>query len=122
MAPPVNNSFWSYLLWSPVIVVKEKYPRVWGHSGTKYQGQGVVSSSFRRRLSVDESFSPPFFSSWTFFYFGLVLDPCREVLDLAGKAVVVGATTDDVDRVCHDAAVERGAYPSPLNYHGFPKR
>lgn len=46
----------------------------------------------------------------------------REVLDLAGKAVKVGATTDDVDRVCHEAAVERGAYPSPLNYQGFPKR
>ncbi|CAM9153349.1 unnamed protein product [Laminaria digitata] len=45
----------------------------------------------------------------------------REVLDLAGQAVKIGATTDDVDRVCHDAAVERGAYPSPLNYHGFPK-
>lgn len=47
---------------------------------------------------------------------------CREVLDLAGQAVKVGATTDDVDRVCHEAAVERGAYPSPLNYSGFPKR
>lgn len=46
----------------------------------------------------------------------------REVLDLAGQAVKVGATTDDIDRVCHEAAVERGAYPSPLNYSGFPKR
>ncbi|CAN0189400.1 unnamed protein product, partial [Ectocarpus sp. 4 AP-2014] len=45
----------------------------------------------------------------------------REVLDLAGQAVKVGATTDDIDRVCHEAAVERGAYPSPLNYQGFPK-
>eukprot|EP00904_Undaria_pinnatifida_P000163 jgi/Undpi1/10147/HiC_scaffold_28.g12601.m1 len=45
----------------------------------------------------------------------------REVLDLAGEAVKVGATTDDVGRVCHNATVERGAYPSPLNYHGFPK-
>lgn len=34
----------------------------------------------------------------------------------------IGATTDDVDRACHEAAVERGAYPSPLNYFGFPKR
>ncbi|CAM9101458.1 unnamed protein product, partial [Hapterophycus canaliculatus] len=45
----------------------------------------------------------------------------REVFDLAGQAVKVEATTDDVDRVCHEAAVARGAYPSPLNYHGFPK-
>lgn len=49
-------------------------------------------------------------------------DVHREVLDLAGQAVKVGATTDDIDRVCHEAAVERGAYPSPLNYQGFPKR
>ena len=46
----------------------------------------------------------------------------REVLDLAGKAVAVGATTDDIDRACHEATVARGAYPSPLNYFGFPKR
>lgn len=58
---------------------------------------------------------------WSLYrnYFPLT---CREVLDLAGKAVKVGATTDDVDRACHEAAVERGAYPSPLNYFGFPKR
>lgn len=43
-------------------------------------------------------------------------------MDLAGKAVAVGATTDDVDRACHEAAVARNAYPSPLNYFGFPKR
>ncbi len=43
-------------------------------------------------------------------------------MDLSGQAVKVGATTDDIDRVCHEAAVARGAYPSPLNYFGFPKR
>lgn len=43
-------------------------------------------------------------------------------MDLAGQAVKAGATTDDIDRVCHEAAVARGAYPSPLNYFGFPKR
>lgn len=45
----------------------------------------------------------------------------REVLDLAGAAVKPGMTTDEIDRVVHEAAVARGAYPSPLNYHGFPK-
>lgn len=33
----------------------------------------------------------------------------------------VGVTTDEIDRVVHEAAVERECYPSPLNYHGFPK-
>jgi len=45
----------------------------------------------------------------------------REVLDLAGNAVKAGVTCDELDRIVHDATVERGAYPSPLNYHMFPK-
>jgi methionyl aminopeptidase len=45
----------------------------------------------------------------------------REVLDLAGQAVRVGITTDELDKIVHEATIERGAYPSPLNYHRFPK-
>ena len=45
----------------------------------------------------------------------------REVLDLAGSLVRAGVTTDDIDASVHDACVERGAYPSPLNYRKFPK-
>jgi len=45
----------------------------------------------------------------------------REVLDLACGAVEVGMTTDEVDRLVHETICERGAYPSPLNYAGFPK-
>lgn len=45
----------------------------------------------------------------------------REVLDAAHAAVRPGATTDEIDRVVHDAMMEAGAYPSPLNYYNFPK-
>ena len=45
----------------------------------------------------------------------------REVLDIAGKMVKVGVTTDEIDRVVHEACIERNSYPSPLNYFGFPK-
>merc|ERR1711871_1458589 len=45
----------------------------------------------------------------------------REVLDATGRAVKPGVTTDYLDEVAHAATIERGAYPSPLNYHGFPK-
>jgi methionyl aminopeptidase len=45
----------------------------------------------------------------------------REVLDAGGRAVRAGATTDEIDRVVHEACIERGAYPSPLNYYNFPK-
>ncbi|KAI8388707.1 MetAP 1 [Radiomyces spectabilis] len=45
----------------------------------------------------------------------------REVLEIAAKAVRVGITTDEIDRIVHEATIERGAYPSPLNYNYFPK-
>jgi methionyl aminopeptidase len=45
----------------------------------------------------------------------------REVLDLAGNALRVGIATDEIDALVHEATIARGAYPSPLNYHGFPK-
>ncbi|XP_013164476.1 PREDICTED: methionine aminopeptidase 1 isoform X2 [Papilio xuthus] len=44
----------------------------------------------------------------------------REVLDEAAKACDVGVTTDEIDRVVHEACIERECYPSPLNYHNFP--
>lgn len=44
----------------------------------------------------------------------------REVLDEAAKAVGVGVTTDEIDRVVHEACLERDCYPSPMNYYNFP--
>ncbi|KAM9982954.1 hypothetical protein ACTFIZ_007467 [Dictyostelium cf. discoideum] len=45
----------------------------------------------------------------------------REVLDIAGNAAKVGMTTEELDIIVHNAVIERGAYPSPLNYYKFPK-
>ncbi|KAI8576406.1 hypothetical protein K450DRAFT_257139 [Umbelopsis ramanniana AG] len=45
----------------------------------------------------------------------------REVLDAGAAAVRPGITTDEIDRIVHEATIERGAYPSPLNYYNFPK-
>src|SRR3546814_3266285 len=44
-----------------------------------------------------------------------------EVLALTGAAVAPGVTTDALDAICHQACIDRGGYPSPLNYSGFPK-
>ncbi|MDE0065696.1 MAG: type I methionyl aminopeptidase [Acidimicrobiaceae bacterium] len=44
-----------------------------------------------------------------------------EILLRAGEAVRPGVTTDEIDRLVHDSAIEAGGYPSPLNYRGFPK-
>jgi methionyl aminopeptidase len=30
-------------------------------------------------------------------------------------------TTNDIDKVIHEAIISKNAYPSPLNYMGFPK-
>lgn len=45
----------------------------------------------------------------------------RECLDEGAKACGVGVTTDEIDRIVHEAAIERDCYPSPLNYYKFPK-
>lgn len=33
----------------------------------------------------------------------------------------MGLTTDEIDVLVHNLAVDNNAYPSPLNYRGFPK-
>lgn len=64
----------------------------------------------------------------------------REVLDIGAAAIRPGITTDEIgeytsfdfdnvtnliipfsDEIIHNATIERGAYPSPLNYYKFPK-
>ncbi len=44
-----------------------------------------------------------------------------EVLLAAVDHVEPGMTTDKLDAFVHDEIVRRGAYPSPLNYRGYPK-
>jgi methionyl aminopeptidase len=44
-----------------------------------------------------------------------------EVLRITGAAVAPGVTTDELDAICHQACIDLGGYPSPLNYSGFPK-
>ncbi|KAL1459508.1 hypothetical protein WDU94_011480 [Cyamophila willieti] len=45
----------------------------------------------------------------------------REVLDEAARVIDVGVTTDEIDRIVHEACIERECYPSPLNYYEFPR-
>ncbi|KAG9452419.1 hypothetical protein H6P81_005323 [Aristolochia fimbriata] len=45
----------------------------------------------------------------------------REVLDAAARVIRPGVTTDEIDEVVHQATIAAGGYPSPLNYHFFPK-
>ena len=45
----------------------------------------------------------------------------RLVLDTAHKEVKAGVTTDELDQIVHETAIENDCYPSPLNYYKFPK-
>jgi len=44
-----------------------------------------------------------------------------EVLDMITEYVQVGVTTEELDQLCHDFIVGRGAVPASLGYRGFPK-
>ncbi len=44
-----------------------------------------------------------------------------DTLLLVGEHLREGMTTEDIDTLVHKYVTSHGAYPSPLNYHGFPK-
>ncbi|HSP77108.1 MAG TPA: type I methionyl aminopeptidase [Myxococcaceae bacterium] len=44
-----------------------------------------------------------------------------EVLQATAAHVRPGITTEELDAIAHEEYLRRGGYPSPLNYHGFPK-
>ena len=44
-----------------------------------------------------------------------------EVLRIVGEAVAPGVTTEELDIIAHEAYIARDAYPSTVNYHGYPK-
>ena len=51
-------------------------------------------------------------------------ESCRlaaRCLEHVAPHVRAGTSTEEINRICHEFIVGHGAYPSPLNYHGFPK-
>ena len=44
-----------------------------------------------------------------------------ETLLLVGERIRAGMTTEEINAIVHEDTIRRGAYPAPLNYHGFPK-
>ena len=44
-----------------------------------------------------------------------------ETMLLVAEKLRPGMTTDEIDRFVHEDTIRRGARPSTLNYHGFPK-
>jgi len=44
-----------------------------------------------------------------------------DTLVAVGKQLAAGMTTDDINTIVHEITLAQGAWPSPLNYRGFPK-
>ncbi len=45
----------------------------------------------------------------------------RRVLRRVASHIAPDITTEELDQICHEACIEEGGYPSPLNYNGYPK-
>jgi methionyl aminopeptidase len=45
----------------------------------------------------------------------------KKILDMVGKKIGPGITTNEINQWVHEDTVLHGAYPAPLNYNGFPK-
>ena len=45
----------------------------------------------------------------------------RKMLEFSLSLAKPGVSTDEIDRLAHEEIIRHGAYPTPLNYHGFPK-
>ncbi|MFI5306261.1 MAG: type I methionyl aminopeptidase [Polyangiales bacterium] len=44
-----------------------------------------------------------------------------DTLVFVGRQIRPGMTTDDINTIVHEYTIAKGAWPSPLNYKGFPK-
>ncbi|KEY91502.1 methionine aminopeptidase [Candidatus Photodesmus blepharus] len=44
-----------------------------------------------------------------------------KVLEMIGPYIQEGMTTNELNDICHNYILEKGAYSATLNYHGFPK-
>lgn len=42
-------------------------------------------------------------------------------LEMIEEHIKPGVSTEEINQICHDYIEKNGAYPSPLNYNGFPK-
>lgn len=43
------------------------------------------------------------------------------MLEEVSNVIDVNVTTEEIDRIVHEACIDRECYPSPLNYYQFPK-
>jgi hypothetical protein len=101
------------------------------------QGEPVVKGVVSPMLTVPKSIPYPEYAvsrqpadagDSIFLYTAAEVPKIRKAARLARKALEYGLSvaqpglsTDAIDRLVHDEIIKHGAYPSPLNYAGFPK-
>ena len=45
----------------------------------------------------------------------------KEILNMVEEKICAGISTEEVNKWVHEYTIEKGAYPAPLGYHGYPK-
>ncbi|KAF9936151.1 Methionine aminopeptidase 1 [Mortierella alpina] len=95
---------------SPIRAIPEHIAR------PDYAATGIPYSEMSIRGSAIEVVSPKDIETMR-----KVCQIAREVLDIGLAAAQVGVTSDEIDRIVHEATIERGGYPSTMNYNGYQK-
>nr|CCA21630.1 methionine aminopeptidase putative [Albugo laibachii Nc14] len=113
VAPQFNNYLFTGSI-RPGIVSPKRYvpPHI---SRPDYSDSGIPISEQNASTQI------PIYSADEIHGIRSICHLGRRVLDIAGNAIAVGVTGDEIDRIVHDACMEFGCYPSPLNYYEFPK-
>ncbi|MGH9179833.1 MAG: methionyl aminopeptidase [Acidimicrobiales bacterium] len=95
------------------------------HSPRRAVPEGINRPSYADSGVVDRWSEPTVKSAGVIERMRRAGREAAEVVALVAAAAQPGVTTDELDELCHQEAVRRNAYPSPLNYEGpvapFPK-
>lgn len=82
-----------------------------------YATTGAPSAHFQALADK----APPIYSGEDLVKIKAACKIARGAIDAGHRAVKVGVTTEEIDRVVHEYCISQGAYPSPLNYYKFPR-
>jgi len=129
LLPTVSDTFLScrvlpryYTVVKPGLV---QPPRIVPETITKpnyiTHGGGGLLSALRSRLSRGRSPQIEIKSGKQIEGMREACKLARRLLDMVGSKALVGVTTDELDRIAHEACLDNHAYPSPLHYKHFPK-
>ncbi|XP_014603921.1 PREDICTED: methionine aminopeptidase 1D, mitochondrial isoform X2 [Polistes canadensis] len=107
----INNSFGKYEVVEPFLVSQRRYvpshiPKP-AYYLTGIPQPGPIKPEIKDKNQIE-----------------CMKESCELALHILSQAkhyIEPGVTTDQLDEVIHDMIINNGAYPSPLNYKGFPK-